>query len=223
MTHLPKLRNPRIHDIRGQRFGRLTVIDLAPGPKGITRWLCRCDCGNHHIVQPKHLGKNGHTKSCGCLLKEKFQEGLHRTHGKSRSTEYGIWAGMITRCCNPNSTEFHRYGKRGIDVCQEWRMSFEAFYRDIGPRPSPQHSLERKNNELGYSPDNCKWSMPMEQANNRRSNRLIEYRGEIITLRQAMEKAGCLLSYDTVRARVHTKNWPLELALQAPLCHRPHL
>ena len=88
-------------------------------------------------------------------------------HHKSRTPEYRVWAAMIQRCMNPNSTNYKRYGGRGITVCIPWLCSFEQFVADMGPRP-PGHSIDRINNDKGYSPDNCRWATPQEQVHNQR-------------------------------------------------------
>lgn len=157
-------------NLTGHRFGRLVVISEAPhGPKS-TIWLCRCDCGQSTFIKMGNL-VSGNTKSCGCLMKElsgargKVQ---FTTHGMSKSREFTSWRGMIKRCTNPNNDHYKNYGGRGITVCERWLHSFEDFYEDMGIRPFGM-TLDRKDTNGNYCKDNCKWSTPKEQANNRRN------------------------------------------------------
>lgn len=171
----------RTVDLTNQQFGRLTVLAKYPEKKNnYVLWECRCTCDSKKItlVTTGNL-TSGHTKSCGCLGME-----ARTRSGMSRSPEYDIWKQIKQRCYNRNHDAYHNYGGRGITVCDEWKESFEAFYRDIGPRPSPEHSIDREDNELGYSKSNCRWSTKEEQANNRRTNRLYEFDGEKRTLMQ---------------------------------------
>lgn len=154
-------------NLSGQRFHRLTANQIAKDKPsdGKVYWECICDCGEVVIVRAESL-KSGNTKSCGCLHKDTVGK-LKTTHGLSDTTEYFIWQGMWARCTNPNHKSYNNYGGRGITVCERWRL-FENFLEDMGLRPGPEYSLDRKENDKGYCKENCRWATGTEQANNRR-------------------------------------------------------
>jgi len=158
-------------DLSGQSFDRLVVLERGPNKGKKTRWVCQCSCGNLCLVKTLDLQRK-HVRSCGCLQKEVLQT-LHRTHGMRDAPEYYIWSHMRDRCQNAAVWNYKNYGGRGIAVCEEWQNSFERFFADMGPRPSPQHSLERIDNNLGYSKANCAWIPKALQQRNTRRNRLI--------------------------------------------------
>lgn len=130
-------------------------------------------------------------------------------------SEYAAWASMKTRCNNPNVRNFADYGGRGISVCARWSESFTNFLQDMGPRPRG-YSLERKSNNGNYCPENCRWASRMDQNNNRRNNRLVSYKGQTMSLAQAIRAEGCQLKYSTVSRRIF-KGWDLMRSLTEPL------
>lgn len=158
----------RIHnrDLAGQQFGRWTVIERAERDKHrFACWLCRCQCGTIKSVNENTLVR-GKSTSCGCLTKEANSQ--RGTHGESHKTRlYRCWQLMRRRCNNPNSTEYHYYGARGITVCARWEK-YEHFRDDMGDHPGDGYSIDRIDNDRGYEPDNCRWATRSQQSSNQR-------------------------------------------------------
>ena len=168
-------------DLNRQRFGRFLVLARGPNTsRGQTQWLCRCDCGTERLVRGVDL-RSGKSRSCGCLQREIAQVGgrergmaaAHAAitkHGHAKKGQqhplYTTWRGMIDRCTRPSCPNFYRYGGRGIRICDRWRNNFAAFLADIGPRPSPRHTLDRIDNDGNYEPRNVRWATREEQMGN---------------------------------------------------------
>ena len=172
----------------GLVFGKLTAIRLLRRGSGDNRVAiieCRCDCGNLTEVRSCNL-TSGNSTSCGCSTDNaRSWVGLaNRTHGMSYSTEYTIWHGMKNRCTNKKDPKYHRYGGRGITVCERWMNSFENFFADMGPKPSSHHSIDRIDNDGNYEPANCQWSIAIVQANNRSNNVTLQIGGLKLTVSQ---------------------------------------
>lgn len=161
-------------DIIGRRFGRLTVIQHDHMEKrGRSYYLCECDCTNT-ILARRDLLLSGHTRSCGCYATD-INRSRSTTHGMSETRLYNIWRQMRQRCGNSNSSSYCNYGNRGIYVCDEWD-TFENFYDwAINNGYESSLSIDRINNDEGYSPENCRWADSSTQANNKRTCHYVTY------------------------------------------------
>ncbi|MBE6943806.1 MAG: hypothetical protein E7453_06045 [Ruminococcaceae bacterium] len=200
----------RLIDLTGQRFGRLTVIQRSKNDaSNKPQWHCLCDCGKTAIVRGADL-KMGKVYSCGCYRNNRLAT-RNYIHGKADSQLHIVWKGMKQRCTNPKHNGFTRYGGRGIKVCDEWLHNFQAFYdwaTANGYRDGL--SIDRIDNNKGYSPDNCRWVTREEQNNNTSSNHLITLNGQTKTLAQWGRQLGIKPSTYGSRMR---RGWPPEEAL----------
>jgi len=189
--------SPWAKDETGNVYGKLTVIEFSH-VKSEIYWRCRCECGNATLVAGSKL-RRGSTQSCGC--NRETQGGGHGT------PEYRSWREMKRRCYNSSYREYHLYGGRGIAICDRWRTSFTNFLADMGPKPSPLHSIDRLDNDGNYEPDNCRWTTPMEQGQNTRKARLLTHNGKTLSIRAWARKLG--IAHQTLISRL-AKGWPPE-------------
>jgi hypothetical protein len=182
----------------GKQFGSRTVIAIervfvSGRYRNHARTICKC--GTETYIDPVALRKG---KNIACMSCSKA--GVPRTHGQSKTPMYSIWHGMVQRCTNARSTSFKRYGGRGITVCDAWRTSFEAFARDVGPRPSKLHSIDRIDNSGNYEPGNVRWATIDVQLRNTRRNVHATVGGVSMVLKDAAKATG--VSYCAAQNRL---------------------
>lgn len=179
-------------------------------PKGYrsSQWVCLCDCGKISTVRSCYL-KSGAIKSCGCL---KVDHPNRTTHGKKDTRIYYIWSAMKQRCLNPNSRNYSNYGGRGITVCEDWKYSFENFYNwSLGNGYNDNLSIDRIDNNLGYCPENCRWTDGHTQANNTRHNKMLTHNGKTRTMSEWSKETG--IKYQKIKDRLNKCGWSVEQAL----------
>jgi hypothetical protein len=203
----------------GDRFGRWLVLGDGPPLKGFPTYRCRCDCGTERSVVVYSLYA-GRSRSCGCLSRDTSSH-IHRTHARTKTPEYKAWLQIKQRCLNPNNPRFTDYGGRGIQFLGECCQQFEAFFAFVGERPSPQHTIERPNNDgpyCGPCPEfphgNMRWATRIEQQNNKRSNHRVTYQGLTLTLTQWVRRLG--LPRDPIKRRLQL-GWSFHDAVTLPI------
>lgn len=196
----------RHKDRAGQRMGRLRFISRAGSDihsKAI--WNAICDCGKAVVVV-----FTPHTRSCGCLKNDVSGARL-RTHGMShKSSEYTIWARMRERCMVKSDAGYANYGGRGIRICARWN-EFPLFLADMGPRPSPNHSIDRIDVNGNYEPSNCRWASRQEQARNTRANRLLTHNGKTMCVAAWADEVG--IPAHVLSLRLNAYGWSVDRAL----------
>lgn len=188
-------------DITGLQFGRLTAIrHIGSCSWGRAIWRCLCTCGKDTAVTAKNL-RNGHTRSCGCLLREVLasRESPTLRHGMTGMSIHKAWISMRSRCFDSRNPCYPSYGGRGIRICKRWD-SFEQFAKDMGQHPGRSFSLDRIDNNGNYTPKNCRWATRKEQQRNRRCNHEITVRGRKATIAEWAEITG--ISKSTIRMRI---------------------
>lgn len=212
-----KCNNPihRIQDLTGNKYGMLTVIKFAYTKNKKSYWLCKCDCGNEKVIRQDSFKNNREHKtlSCGCFNKKQKSEA--KTHGMSNTKLYHVWAGMKDRCFNKNNSHFKDYGGRGIKVCDEWTQNFENFYnwsKDNGYEEGL--SIDRIDNNKGYSPENCRWANQEVQCSNVRRNRRYTYNNKTLTITEWAKETG--INRATLNARLN-KGMSIEDAICTPI------
>lgn len=193
-----------VKDLTGKKFVRWTVVSTAESKSGRARWNCECSCGTVRIVWGNHLIR-GSSMGCGCHRPNGARH-VGWKHGKSNTHIHDLWMRMIARCQCKSGPDYETYVKRGIKVCDRWRDSFLNFIEDMGQRPSPKHSIDRIDNNKGYSPENCHWVTQKQQMRNMRRNRIVTFNGEKMTMAEAAERSG--MDYGALKWRLD--NWPLE-------------
>lgn len=205
-------------ELPGQVFGEWTVLEDRGRSGGHAMVLARCSCGTEKVVRLKHL-TSGASHSChgfGSTVRTHGHASGSR-HDTNRTTpEYNAWKMMRQRCSNPKNPNYKNYGARGIRVCEEWDRSFEAFLRDMGPRPSPDLSIDRINNDGNYEPGNCRWATDHQQQTNRGNNLLRSAFGEQKTLREWAEDSRCVVSFAALKTRVIRRRVDLQTAMTIP-------
>lgn len=202
-----------LEDLTGRVFGRWTVVSRAGSYKRESTWNLVCICGNTKVLRAGML-KNGKSKSCGCLNLEMIVE-RNKSHGLTGHQVFNKWQSMQGRCYNPRNEKYHRYGGRGITVCQEWRDDFQVFYDwSMANGWSPELTIDRINNDGNYEPSNCRWTTLEVQSNNKSTTVMVNIYGQTMPLQLAMKQYGaCDPSLASSRIK---KGWDHEKAITTP-------
>ena len=207
---------PKLDDLTGKRFGRLTVICRAENIGRQTMWACACDCGKHTTVMAVKL-RSGNTKSCGCYRSELVSaRNFKHGRGTAKNKTYNTWIHLKHRCFNSNDKQFCDYGGRGISVCDEWRNDFKTFYDwSMSHGYNDTLTIDRIDVNGNYEPSNCRWVTMKEQCRNKRNNRLLTFNG----------KTQCIVDWSndlqidrrTITKRIDVLGWTVEKALSTPV------
>lgn len=210
----------------GLSFGRLTISRRAPDIRGVAAWWCTCECG----ITRAYTGcaiRRGRTKICECIVPKQRRANAAAPRNRHRAT-WISWECMLNRCYRVDGPDYHRYGARGIRVCEAWRVPVAAggglllashkdrflqFLSDMGERPQGM-TLDRVDNMADYAKANCRWADPMQQGRNKRNNRLLTHDGQTLTVSQWAEMTG--IGVYALHSRLW-KGWPVERALTAPV------
>jgi len=192
-----------VKDLTGERFERLLVTGRAPSRKSSPYWNCICDCGNEREVLNYNL-VIGKTRSCGCIKKKE--------KSISHTRIYSIWAHVKNRCLNSNNDRYSSYGGRGITICDKW-LSFSGFYEDMKDGYSDDLSIDRIDNDKGYSKENCRWATDEQQAYNRRNTLMLTFNNKTKTLNEFAKMFN--INKEALRGRIR-RGWSIEEALTSP-------
>ena len=203
--------DPRAKKYFGKKFYRLSAIRFVGVFKNRQHWEFKCDCGKI-VIRPADRVASGKIASCGCLRLERLLESNTR-HGRSKCPIYTAWQRMKQRCHNPRCIDFKHYGGRGIKVCARWNR-FKNFFEDMGERPTPNSTVERRCNNDGYNPNNCYWASRKIQAQNTRRSVKIALNGETLNLSTWSERLK--IGEATIRKRIKM-GWPPVSALTTPV------
>lgn len=204
---------PKLIDLTGQKFGKLTVMGRAPkdNKKGVVKWQCLCDCGSTTIVVSNNL-RSEKTKSCGCWKSELCR--INSTiHGQSSSPLYACWYNMKSRCERPETKSWKDYGARGISVCDRWQ-AFENFKDDMLSTYFDGATIERHDVYGNYEPSNCKWIPLSMQPKNTRANVRYPFNGKMLLLSEIAELIG--INSRTLHGRINELKWSLHDAFTIP-------
>lgn len=202
------------HNLVGQRFGKLVVVERLPTNRhGEIEWLCQCDCGNTHKATSYNLTQGRTTQCRQCMINQIAC--ANTKHNCSPKRLHEIWVNMKTRCHNQHYSLYHRYGGRGIKVCDEWEHSFANFREwALNNGYSKDLTIDRIDNDGDYCPENCKWSTVTEQSNNRISNRILVLNGEPDTMANWSRRTG--IPYWVIQRRLYDLKWSDEKTLSTP-------
>lgn len=191
-----------------RRFNRLRVLEFSHrNERGEKYWRCVCDCGTEKLVRASVL-TSGKAQSCGCLHRERVT-----AHGMTNTKTFKTWLSMIGRCTNPKSPDFHRYGGRGVQVCDRWTESFENFLSDMGERPEGK-TLDRIDVNGNYEPKNCRWATLSEQNRNKTSTPKLTFNGKTKSLAEWSDEVGLTVKIISWRVK---NGWDAQKALFSPL------
>lgn len=199
------MRNKSLNiDMKGMCFSRLTVLEHLKGKLGGNGYcICVCSC-NDSVMRKVSSNKLlcGETKSCGCLsadlMKERFS-----THKMSSKRIYKTWVSIKGRCYNTKDNSYYKYGGRGIKMCDRWFNSFINFFQDMGERPTPNHSIDRIDNNGNYEPNNCRWATTKEQSDNKRNTKKIFFKNKEWSILDFTKEIGGV--YGSVRVYINHK------------------
>lgn len=180
---------------------------------GRQKWDFQCDCGKVKTINGRAV-RSGNSRSCGCgvitaIIRRNFK------HGKSTTPEHGVWRDMKKRCYNTKAINFKNYGGRGIFVSEEWIDDFQRFYSDMGPRPTADHQIERRDNDGPYCAGNCHWETRTKQCRNKRNNHILKVNGKAKTIQEWSEITG--INHGTIETRIRRHGWSDEMAVKTPV------